>query len=298
MKQFPPVVRLVLLTLVALNGAARAQTIDHPYVGITHIVRRETAPRPHTINVIDIDLAAPGIRFKLTPPGGPHDTIKETTLGFLIHEHAQIAINIHFFEPWPPPTPDPGTADLIGIAASQGVVYSPFESHPPKSYAINPNAPGLNINSNNRAHIVHRNLSDPSGLTVAEPVRLWNTISGNEQILTNGRVTVANTSWNNTCNPRTAIGITTNQHLILITVDGRQPGLSEGLTVRELATLLQRDYAVTAALGLDGGGSTTLAIDTPSPHLVNTPADHPPRAVGSNLAVFAQPAPPRKHPHQ
>ena len=52
--------------------------------------------------------------------------MKQSTLQFLTNQNAQIAINAHFFEPWPPPSPDDGSADLVGIAASEGDVYSPF----------------------------------------------------------------------------------------------------------------------------------------------------------------------------
>jgi hypothetical protein len=269
-------------------GGARADSVTtHPYVGVRLVARRDSSPRPLKMNIVDIDLTAPGLRFKLTPHRGPKDTMKEGTLEFLTEQRAQLAINAHFFEPWPPPSPDDGSADLVGIAASEGNVYSPFESNPPKSYAINSNSPGLNLGPDNRATIVHRNLSDPSGRTVAEAVTLWNTVSGNEQIISNGVVVAAKTSWNNTADPRTVIGLTTNNHLILFTVDGRQAGVSEGLTVFEAANLVKSDYGVTEALDLDGGGSTTLAMDLPTSHMVNTPSANPPRSVGSSLGVFA-----------
>ena len=223
------------------------------------------------MNVVAVDLAAPGIRFLVTPPGGRKETMKRTTLQFLTEQHAQIAINAHFFEPWPPPTPDDSSADLLGIAASNGRVYSPFDANPPKQYAIHPNAPGLNLDAANRATIVHRNPADPSGLTAAEPVKLYNTVCGNEQIVAAGRVTAADSTWNNKPNPRTAIGIAGGNRLVLFTVDGRQPGVSEGLTVRETAELLLRDYRVSDALSLDGGGSTTLAMADPAPRVVNVP---------------------------
>jgi hypothetical protein len=68
------------------------------------------------------------------------------------------------------------------------------------------------------------------------------------------------------------------------------------MTVREVAELLLRDFDVTDALSLDGGGSTTLAMADPAHRVVNVPVgagDVPGtgRAVGSNLAVFASPVP-------
>jgi exopolysaccharide biosynthesis protein len=71
-------------------------------------------------------------------------------------------------------------------------------------------------------------------------------------------------------------------------VDGRQTNISEGVTVPELAEMLIRDYRALDAISLDGGGSTTLAIDAPEPHIVNVPSDNPPWAVGSNEAIFVR----------
>jgi len=67
-----------------------ADTVQHPFRGVTYIERVETA-----------DLAAPGIAFKLSPPGGTLETVRQTTLEFLLQEHAQIAIDAHYFLPWP-----------------------------------------------------------------------------------------------------------------------------------------------------------------------------------------------------
>jgi exopolysaccharide biosynthesis protein len=76
----------------------------------------------------------------------------------------------------------------------------------------------------------------------------------------------------------------------LFTVDVR--GGSLGLSVREVAALLVREFGAWNALNLDGGGSTSMAMEDPvthEPRLVNTSSDNPAgRAVGSSLAVFAR----------
>ena len=282
---------LVLAIALVVPRALLAGSVEtHPFVGITHIDRTETSPRPLRIHIIKIDLAAPGLRFLVTPHTGPQDTVKQTTRQFLAEQHAQIAINAHYFEPWPAPKPDPGTTDLVGLAASNGTVYSPFDASPPKPYAIRPNAPALNIDAANHASIVHRKESDPTGRTVVEPVTLYNAVSGNEQIITAGASTAGTTTWHNTLNPHTAIGLAPKRTLILFTVDGRQKGVSEGMTASEVAELLRRDCGVTDAINLDGGGSTTLCFADPEPRVVNLPCGAE-RPVGSNLAVFAAKAP-------
>jgi len=68
--------------------------------------------------------------------------------------------------------------------------------------------------------------------------------------------------------PRTAIGYTKGGILILVTVDGRHPGFSEGATLPELSTIM-RELGAYNAMNLDGGGSTQMVING---KLVNYPA--------------------------
>lgn len=68
-------------------------------------------------------------------------------------------------------------------------------------------------------------------------------------------------------NPRTAIGYTADNHLILITADGRE-GASVGLTLNELAGLMKQLGCVNA-MNLDGGGSTVMYVNG---QVVNKPA--------------------------
>ena len=56
---------------------------------------------------------------------------------------------------------------------------------------------------------------------------------------------------------------------LMITVDGREPGVSVGMTLQELAEYLLNLGAVDA-MNLDGGGSTTMVLDG---KVVNKPSD-------------------------
>ena len=69
-------------------------------------------------------------------------------------------------------------------------------------------------------------------------------------------------SWYDQLNARTVIGLANRQRtLILFTVDRASGSL--GMSVGEVADVLIRDYRVEQALNLDGGGSTTLAMEDP-----------------------------------
>jgi hypothetical protein len=70
-------------------------------------------------------------------------------------------------------------------------------------------------------------------------------------------------------NPRTAVGQRADGRLLLVAVDGRQPGYSVGMSNFELALAMMQLGAVTAS-ALDAGGSTTMAFDG---QLLNRPSD-------------------------
>ncbi len=70
-------------------------------------------------------------------------------------------------------------------------------------------------------------------------------------------------------NPRTMAGVTADGRLLLVTVDGRQPGYSVGASFAEGAAIM-RALGAAEAVSLDGGGSTAMAVGA---ELVNRPSD-------------------------
>ncbi|MEO8677690.1 MAG: phosphodiester glycosidase family protein [Vicinamibacterales bacterium] len=294
------------LTTVAVGQSQVAQ----PYVGIAYVDRLETSPRPLHMHIAQIDLTAPGLHFKVSPPGGTRELARQTTLDYLKTQHAQLAVNAHFFLPFPSPDTD---AWAIGLGASEGRVFSAFEA-PQQDFALVTDAPALNIDAQNHAAIVHRDPAEAGGRSVREAVTLWNAVAGSAQIVTSGVATVPvyqdathpggllkaggqndysnEKSWYAVATARTAIGLSRDgRTLTLFTVDVR--GGSEGMRLSEVAAVLIKDYGVWDALNLDGGGSTSMALEDPQTHvgsLVNTSSDNPAgRSVASSLAVFARP---------
>jgi len=81
--------------------------------------------------------------------------------------------------------------------------------------------------------------------------------------------------------PRTAVGVTREGKLLLVVIDGRQPGFSIGATLWETARLLL-DLGAVDALNLDGGGSSTMVVQN---KVVNAPSDGRERPVGNALVV-------------
>ena len=72
-----------------------------------------------------------------------------------------------------------------------------------------------------------------------------------------------------TRHPRTLVGTHADGSLLLVTVDGRQPKLSAGMTLAELRALA-RGLGLRNALNLDGGGSTTMWAGG---KVLNSPSD-------------------------
>ncbi len=289
---------LLAILLIAPTLHAE-QRVSEPFLGVK--VREVTfdQPRPLVICIAEIDLKAEGISLLITPgngdpngdgPGDPNgETTRQTTLQFLKDQKAQLAINATFFGM------DKIGTDNIGLVVSNGEHVSPFRG----------DWPAINIDPDNNPAIV-RGDNDTYHVTRPAPnkVTLHNAVTGSDQIVTDGMPLEdqPDRSFFTTAHPRTAIGITKNHTLLLVTVDGRQPGVSEGMPLNELAELMIELGAV-QALNLDGGGSTTLAIADPDPRVLNLPSskdkDGTPgvlRQNGTSLAVFAQPNPdyPRK----
>ncbi len=93
-------------------------------------------------------------------------------------------------------------------------------------------------------------------------------------------------------NPRTAAGIARvgqSERLLLAVIDGRQPGYSVGMTLRQTAELLQ-SLGAQRAINLDGGGSSAMIVRdhaTGAIRVRNKPSDPTgERPVGNALAVL------------
>jgi exopolysaccharide biosynthesis protein len=96
---------------------------------------------------------------------------------------------------------------------------------------------------------------------------VWNTLSFGPALLEDGQVVdgiedvEVDTNFGNHSiqgdQPRTAVGVIDENHLVFVVVDGRSPGYSAGVTMTELAGIFQ-DLGATTAYNIDGGGSSTM----------------------------------------
>lgn len=99
-------------------------------------------------------------------------------------------------------------------------------------------------------------------------------------------------------NPRSAVGLTPDNRLMLVTVDGRTD-LAAGMTCEELGQLMD-ELGCDEALNLDGGGSTTLwGAGEPYNGVLNYPSDNGQydhegeRACSNAIAITSTPPNPK-----
>lgn len=127
------------------------------------------------------------------------------------------------------------------------------------------------------------------GTSPADWAKASHAISGAGLLMLDGREL---TDWaeeriaagfDTTRHPRTIIGIDADGAIWLVTVDGRNPSLSLGMSFTELQRLSKR-LGLRSVLNLDGGGSTTMWVDG---RIVNHPSDpEGPRKVSDAILVL------------
>lgn len=250
------------------------------------LVRQD--PRPMVIHIATVNLRQPGLSVLVTPgdPDADLPLTARTTSRFLADFDLQLAVNGDGFTPWRsnglldyyPKAGDPVTP--LGFSASKGTVYAQDLFNHPTLYISRTNTARFN----------------------SPPGRIYNAISGNPILVLQGKPAVGGKDHSpdqseddpaGLSQPRTAIGLDkNNRNLIIVVVDGRQPGYSEGVTLNELAQILIEAGAFTG-MNLDGGGSSTMVKQGSlgRPVALNTPIDSQipgrERNVGNHLGIYA-----------
>ena len=226
-------------------------------------------PRLLQVHAVQVDLHEPTIDFLVTPriDEGTRAWGGRTASEFLTEFKCQLALNGSVFDVFAKKRGDP--MHVEGLSLSRGdlcVMTNRWDA--------------LLINTNRRAWIAHSPV-DARGA--------YNGLSGYYALLIDG----SNNGGMRDRHPRSAVGISRNgRYLILMAIDGRQPGYSESASTGETAEWIRRLGAYNA-LNLDGGGSTALVIEGPdgAPLVLNRPCGPPPgteRRVANHLGVFAQ----------
>ncbi|MFC4059259.1 phosphodiester glycosidase family protein [Planomonospora corallina] len=113
-------------------------------------------------------------------------------------------------------------------------------------------------------------------------------MGGGVGLLRNGRVRISAAADGHASvnmmlrrHPRTLVGVDRSGGLILVTVDGRNPGVSVGASMVEAAQIM-RWLGAKQAINFDGGGSSAMVVRH---KVVNRPSDGRERTVGDALFI-------------
>ena len=180
------------------------------------------------------------------------ENITETTSDVAADNDAVFAINGDYY----------GFRDT-GIVIRNGVVYRDEGARQ-----------GLALYTDGHVEVYDETATTADQL-VADGV--WNTLSFGPALLEDGQIlsgiedVEVDTNFGNHSiqgeQPRTAVGVVDDNHLVFVVVDGRSPGYSAGVTMTGLAEIMQ-GLGATTAYNLDGGGSSTMVFGG---ELVNNP---------------------------
>lgn len=249
--------------LCNLPAAHAEDTTTTPYPGVTHIRRVTSSQRIH---VVKVDLTRKTIRLRATrPPGG------KTVPTFASEYGVHVAINGDFgtrTAPW----------KTSGLAMGDGDEWSNTADGTLEGFTA--------IGRDNRVEI------SPPAEVVGEPEDWVSEIVGGRPLVVDaGHALAAEPPWSRDgCDPhfcylepRSAIGLSQDgKTLILATIDGRYTGAA-GMTTEQVGALMV-EFGAWRAINIDGGGSTTLWIESEG-GVVNKPSDGCCRLVSNHLGV-------------
>lgn len=207
--------------------------------GVDGLNLKASSPRVMKGYAVRIAFETPGIEFVSTPDNGdrPQEVDSARTSTFLKQQKCQLAINAGAFGPVS--DFEGASQDIQGLHIHNGRLVSPWQMH----------RDAVVIDKKNAARIIRESPDDLSDIQTA--------VSGFQVLLWEGEVL----RGGDDLHPRTALGLSEDgKTMYWLVIDGRQPGYSEGAKTRETAQIL-KDLGAYNGINLDGGGSSTLAIE-------------------------------------
>ena len=204
------------------------------------------------INLIEIDLMVADVRLRVVYDS---DTLQQTS-NFARKNDALAALNGTFYN-------RSDGEPIVFLKIDSKIIY---DGQPARDLYIENGALAFDGDSN--PAILQR------------PAEGWKTVPY-ETVLSAGPLLIHDGQiqafyrdpFNQNRHPRTAVGLTNDGRLYLVTIDGRS-FQAYGMTIPELARFLS-DLGMEDALNLDGGGSTSMWIDLAAlSGIVNNPSDN------------------------
>lgn len=247
------------------GGGAAAERKDEAPISVT--TRRLSEPRPLMLHVARVDLRARGVEVVsvVSPdPDGSGPAVAQLIQPVTMFNNAglQLAVNANAFSVVPIAGSDVklgyvdwAPARYHGLSAFEGEIISKAQSR----------FVSLWTDRKGRVRIGMPGKDD----------RVYSGVAGFGWLVREGKVVVP--ASDKVQHPRTAAGVSADgRWLWLVVVDGRDPGVSEGMNLYELAGVM-RDLGASEALNLDGGGSSVMlqrdtAVQSTGVRVVNKPS--------------------------
>lgn len=247
-------------------------------------------PKPMAVHIANIDLTTPGIGFTATEraakwgepmPDAPKFTIeteRETTAAFMARRRAEgknveIAVNTAPWRPWRKPW-NHRYGQLHGWNVSDGEELT--RGKPPEGALFV-------VRKDGRADIV-------SSVPFSETNQIAFAMRGFFIVMKDGTNLCERTRAIE-APPRTAFGLTADRRtLVIVVVDGRQPGYSLGATGAEICDIM-RGEGCTDVVNMDGGGSSSLVVfdcKRGKPKMLNRHRGGAVRKVAVNFGIMFQ----------
>ena len=290
-----------LAACLATGFSANAGTVLGPWIPIFQGIDRATGtntpggggfPDLSVAQVVRVDLTDPDVKTFATPPCPDFIPDFQETPGmnvstFVATSGVQVGINANFFNLFDQFAPAGTPMQTYGLHISEGRVVAAQEDG---TFSAS-----LLFSANNHPTLIPTNWppQQTDGAVTA--------VTGSYPLLLNGEnlgyAYFGDPAHLHQINPRSALGLSADhRYLYLLTIDGRQPGYSDGAYDWETAAWL-KVVGAWDAINLDGGGSTTLVMQDPNgnPLELNHPSSvytyGVERTVASHFGIFAKPLP-------
>jgi hypothetical protein len=301
-----------VVTFFALSfRSSLASPAPGPWVpifkGIDHAVGTNDPSLPgnfpgemQVAHCVRVDLTDPDVQLFSTPRASGYtaesrETLTQSVPHFLTQHQLQVVADANFYSANPggsDPTAEGISCEVFGFQMSTGLVVSA------SAFEADPRYASILFTTNNQPMMAFVNR--PPGTNTAG---FFTAITGFYPIVSNG-VNIGAAAINSypdssihQTQPRTAFGVSRDNHyLFLMSIDGRQPGYSDGALDSETAYWMMQ-FGAWNAINMDGGGSTALYMAdstgkaVPLNHSSYVAAYGRERYIGSHFGVYAKPLP-------
>lgn len=228
------------------------------YQGIEYATGTDDSPRLMKAFALRIDLQNPYVQMYASHDNGgsPYEVALQTTPAFVAEHGMKVAVNSCYFDAGLSPN-----TNIEGLLVSNGTVVSTWQAARDAEIRFTAGKVASIVNNGGTAGV-------------------YNGCAGDAYFLING----VPGGDNVTPQPRTTAGLSQDgRYVILVCVDGRQPGWSDGATILDMS-YWQLSFGAYNAMNFDGGGSTTMSLAGWGSY-VNRPCYGYARSVGASLGV-------------